>query len=237
MSEGRRFFGLLAFLVLGIWGAAVHFGLGAAVLGPDRTAASEGLLLLPGVCLALTLLWWEARRRLRPVEARWQPKLVRQAPEPAEPPSLPLPAPRAAAAEPRRVPVVAPKPAQRAPVVRLGSAADPAFAVWQLRWDAGAAGSGRLPLPFGDHVLVGRDPDAHILAELEPISRRHLELQVRETDVTFIDLGSSNGTFTPDGQPASPRQPYPLAVGQSVRLAEPWALELTLEPLAGVRRR
>jgi len=247
--DGRLAWVAAVLLVL-VWGAAIRAGLGPLVLGPDASAADEALLLLPAVVAAGAILLALARRQLAPLDASWRPGDVVEGferrsdrPAPAE-----KSAPSTAAAPSRAVSAPAPPPAVRPPAPRrpeapppapalvgLGPAADPAWASWVLRWDAGELGSGVVVLPSGDHVLFGRDGEADIVARIDQVSWHHLELAVRHAEVHVMDLGSSNGTWLrADGgeTPLPPRTPTHLGAWQTLRLAEPPALTLTLEPLA-----
>lgn len=51
-----------------------------------------------------------------------------------------------------------------------------------------------VPLALGEHV-IGREPDATVMAPDSAVSRRHARLIVSEDAVVLEDLGSKNGTF------------------------------------------
>src|SRR5690606_21764169 len=115
-------------------------------------------------------------------------------------------------------------------LVTLGPHADPAWASWVLRWDAGDLGQGVVVVPHGDHLLVGRDPDADLVVHIEQISWHHLELAVQHDGVTVMDLGSRNGTWL------APQPPRTLAGAQSssASFADPDA-ETPLPPRSPTR--
>ena len=73
-------------------------------------------------------------------------------------------------------------------------------------------------MPFdlepGTYVM-GRAPECRLHLDNPGISRRHAELQVTESTVTIVDLGSSNGTFVNETRVAAPLQ---LKGGDMVRL-------------------
>ena len=56
------------------------------------------------------------------------------------------------------------------------------------------AGSRRMPLRDGDHVL-GRDPEAAVWVNTSGVSRHHARMRVRGAAATIEDLDSKNGTF------------------------------------------
>ena len=76
-----------------------------------------------------------------------------------------------------------------APVVDIGHAR-PAKATGPVRlaWDGGTT-----TLRDGDHI-VGRDPDASIVLNVDSVSRRHAIITVAGSYATVADLGSKNGT-------------------------------------------
>ncbi len=94
-------------------------------------------------------------------------------------------APESAVAGPSsRVPMVT-----AAPVVDIEHAR-PAHATGTVRlaWDGGTT-----TLSDGDHI-VGRDPDASIVLNVDSVSRRHAIITVAGSYATVADLGSKNGT-------------------------------------------
>lgn len=118
--------------------------------------------------------------------------------------------------------------------VYLGPAADPSFPSWQLHWQLPDGRTGVVPLPLGERITLGRQPDCHVVAALEEVSRIHLILQVARAGVTVADTGSSNGTWLRQGEGIWTRMtgPQPVAFGawDQLRIAEPWAIVWTLEP-------
>ena len=150
------------------------------------------------------------------------------------------PAPRSA--PPIPIPPAAPELTPALALVHLGPEADPAWAAWQLRWEAVGHGHGAVPLPFGARVVLGRDARAEVVVRLDQISWHHLELDVRESEVLVTELGSTNGSrfeAAPAGSDGcdapptllTPRQPVRWTPRASLALASPTAITLTLEPL------
>jgi hypothetical protein len=236
--------------VLVVWIAALALGLGQAILGAAPSARSEALLVLPGVLVATALFAIAAWPRLVRAAPVWRPgtpvtgferRSERAPPPPAPPPSAA--APPSPAPEPIPVPIpippAAPELAPALALVHLGPEADPAWAAWQLRWEAAGHGHGAIPLPFGARVVLGRDARADVVVRLDQISWHHLELDVRESEVLVTELGSTNGSrFEPLASasdapptPLTPRQPVRWTPRASLALASPTAITLTLEPL------
>ena len=58
----------------------------------------------------------------------------------------------------------------------------------RLAWDGGTT-----TLRDGDHI-VGRDPEASIVLNVDSVSRRHAIITVAGSYATVADLGSKNGT-------------------------------------------
>lgn len=212
----------IGLVVLAAWCAAIATGLGRIVLGASPTVAAEVALYLPGIAIGAALILFGAVRRMSLHAPRWVPT------EPVPEPVVEVPVP---VVEPH-VRVRRPQQAEREvlAIVHLGPAADPAWAAWGLRWEAPGLGAGLVPLPSGARVIVGRDPTADIVARLDQVSWQHLELDVQEGRVIVFELGSSNGTR--HGETVVPeRAPWPWAPGETLSLAHPVALTLTLEPL------
>ena len=73
-------------------------------------------------------------------------------------------------------------------------------------------------------IILGRDPGATCHIDEERISRKHLLLEVRGSDVYATDLGSANGTFLQNKQ-LKPNEKtlwpsiFPLKLGQSTTLS------------------
>ncbi len=212
----------IGLVVLAAWCAAVATGLGRIVLGASPSALSEVALYLPGVAIGAALILFGAVRRMSAHAPRWVPREPVPEPEVVVPVPVVEPHVRARRAPPEAREVLA--------IVHLGPAADPAWAAWGLRWEAPGLGAGLVPLPSGARVIVGRDPAADIVARLDQVSWHHLELDVQEGRVIVFELGSSNGTR--HGEAALPeRAPWPWPPGETLALAHPVALTLTLEPL------
>jgi len=241
------------------WLVAIPLGLGQALLGPpsggDLTshATSIGLLYLPG----LGLFALGAALASKPcIDAlpRWRPGtpvigLLRCSERPARSPKAPTakpephdpsPAPR----HPPRTSIRAPANPSPAPsIVTLGPGRSPAYAAFGFTYRAtlvGPSADGFVALPPSGRLVLGRDPGADIVVGLAEVSWHHLELDVTESGVTVTELGSSNGTRVLDPKSdfdteppdiLTPNTPRPWAVGETLQLADPVALSLTLEAL------
>jgi len=120
-------------------------------------------------------------------------------------------------------------------LVRLGQTADPAFPSWQLHWQTPDGREGVVILPSGKDVVFGRLEPAAVLADLTEVSRKHLRFAVSGQQVAVAELGSSNGTWLRQGSGMWIRlptgEPMPLQARDQLRIADPWAMVLTLEPV------
>lgn len=209
----------------------------AGYLYPFDEPLSAARWLAPGAVLAGVALLAVARRQLAGLVARWQPGPAPQAESKAAPtPTAEPPAAEAPAAPSDAAPdVTLPRPDRALPPVRLGPRADPAFARWQLRWTVPGGPEGFVVLPSGARVLLGRSPDAHVVVEVEGVSREHLLFEVSSRGVSVMDLESSNGTWVTTGAGAAARLearvPLVVRAKERIQLAEPSAVELTLEPM------
>lgn len=122
-------------------------------------------------------------------------------------------------------------------VVSLGPSADPAFPSWRLHWQLPDGREGLVVLPSGDRTTLGRQGDCHIVVQLEEVSRVHLLLSVSRTSVQVTETGSSNGTWHRQGGAGhhapwsriAPKSTISLAPSDQLRIADPWAIVLTLE--------
>lgn len=199
------------------------------------------------------------RARFVPPDSRTlaRPALTAAPSPPASVPSMPAaPAPAAMPAPIAPAPVQQPSasavaamyapPPARAPepraqpaaaghdVVFLGPRADPAFPAFQLHWLASDGRTGVVPLPNGNDIKLGRHSESDIVVALNEVSRTHLLFAVSRTGVQVTDNGGSNGTYWNRGDGVwhklSAKQPVALANWQQLRIAEPWAIVLTLEP-------
>ncbi len=230
-------------------GAAIGRSAAIAALGLGVLAV-PGLPVLAAVAVAvvagLTAAWWLAlagRARLDSVELRFVPP---------ELPTIASPAPAAAAADggaptgteriaaaPVPLPTAAQTHFQATPsdVVTLGASADPAFPSWRLHWQLPDGREGLVVLPAGERTVLGRQSDCQIIVQLDEVSRNHLIFQVARQSVRVTETGSSNGTWRRSAGDSSHTlwtrlsagAPQPLAAGDQLRIADPWAIVLTLE--------
>lgn len=233
-----RLWSAVGFVVLAAWLVAVPLGLARAVLGREPSADEIALGWLPGLLLAIVCFVVAAWPRLMAATGAWRPGTVvegfERGPERprrvrAEPETTP--APSVAAVLPAPVPPpITTRSADKA-LVHLGPKADPAWAAWSLRWDAPGHGHGVVVLPPGARILIGRDPRADVVVRLDQVSWQHLELDVKEGEVTLLELESSNGTFDATGARIAPRRPWRWEPRTYITLAQPTAIVLTLEAL------
>ncbi len=66
--------------------------------------------------------------------------------------------------------------------------------------------------------LIGQSRDCHIQLNRPEISGHHLQLIVRDRELTVMDLGSSNGTSIRNGPTLYPHEPYDLPDGAKLKL-------------------
>lgn len=191
----------------------------AAAVAAPATAAT-----LPGVALPQAAV----------VATGYAPALAAAVPAPA---SAYVPAvPPTAAAMPQvtSAPLTS-MAAAAVDLVRLGQTADPAFPSWQLHWQTPDGRQGVVVLPSGKDVVFGRLEPAAVLADLTEVSRKHLRFVVSGQQVAVAELGSSNGTWLRQGSGMWIRlptgEPMPLQARDQLRIADPWAMVLTLEPV------
>ena len=104
---------------------------------------------------------------------------------PASPDPPAAQAPESAVAVPSSsVPIVTAAPVVDIEPARPANATGPV----RLAWDGGTT-----TLRDGDHI-VGRDPEASIVLNVDSVSRRHAIITVAGSYATVADLGSKNGT-------------------------------------------
>jgi hypothetical protein len=79
---------------------------------------------------------------------------------------------------------------------------------------------GTVPVEPGTPLLVGREgsPIADRLGDFSNVSRRHAEIRSDGTNLTVVDLNSTNGTFVND-QRVPPGQGMTAKAGDRVRFA------------------
>jgi len=69
-------------------------------------------------------------------------------------------------------------------------------------------------------AAVGRRKTNDLLILHKSVSGRHGELRFDGREVTFVDIGSTNGTFNEDGQRLNNGQPFALMVGEILQLGD-----------------
>ncbi|MBM4344603.1 MAG: FHA domain-containing protein [Deltaproteobacteria bacterium] len=227
--------------------------MGVAVLAvpglPDTAkAAAAFLLALVGAWLTATA----GRTRLAAVEGRFVPpdpaqrtatvQAARPAPTPADrvqtplqdvPPMMAPVAPLATRAP--SAPTGGPTPTAAGPdAVYLGPHADPAFPAWQLHWQLRDGRNGVVPLPMGAQIRLGRHSESDVVVASDEVSRTHLLFSVTRATVAVSDAQSGNGTWHRKGEGVWDRMPPHAAVAlqawDQLRISDPWAIVLTLEP-------
>jgi DNA-binding winged helix-turn-helix (wHTH) protein len=92
-----------------------------------------------------------------------------------------------------------------------------------------AAGTRRVPLCDGDHVL-GRDPEAAVWVNTSGVSRHHARIRVSGAMATIEDLDSKNGTFVRSERITGV---IPLNDGDEIRLGLLVLLTFRIESPAG----
>lgn len=236
-----------------------------ALAAPGLPAELRALLAMALAGAAAVWLAIDGRSRLQSVESRFQSPdpavLLRHGPPPvaqklSAAPDGPGNQTQVAASPPTAVPLIQAPAAQAPPTVAwqgnpmatavvagrgpgepvyLGPQADPAFPSWQLHWQLPDGRTGVVPLPLGDRITLGRQPDCHVVVAMSEVSRVHLLLQVSAAGVAAVETGTSNGTWLRKGEGIwarlTPQQPSALTAWDQLRIAEPWAIVLTLEPV------
>src|SRR3989339_648686 len=69
-----------------------------------------------------------------------------------------------------------------------------------------------------EKITIGRMEDCDIVLDENDVSRRHAQIQLIGEHCVLMDLGSAKGTFL-DGVPLPPRKAFPIAPGQSFKIA------------------
>lgn len=226
--------------------AVAAAGLAVLVVPGLPAPAAAAVAALAGFAAA----WWLAlagRARLDSVELRFvPPELPTLGATSAAPALAETPAPTGTeriAVAPVPVPVPLPTAAQTqfqatpSDIVTLGSSADPAFPSWRLHWQLPDGREGLVVLPTGERTVLGRQSDCHIVVQLDEVSRNHLIFQVARQSVRVTETGSSNGTWYRSAGDSSHTlwtrlpagAPHVLAASDQLRIADPWAIVLTLE--------
>ena len=229
--------GALVALGLMLWAAVVEVGLARVLFGPQPASWQEALLLIPAALAGACALARKACQRLgREVQWAWRPgeqvpgfergakgKTTDHLPD-AKPHVTQKTVPPPSALSPQ-----AASRSRESDLVLLGPDADPAFAAWTLEWEARRYGSGEVYLPYGDHIVLGRSPDAHIRVTLDPVSWKHLVFRVRREHVVVMDMRSSNGSelITAQSQDTLlPDRRRHMEPGDRLRLADAITFEL-----------
>ncbi|MDO8754511.1 MAG: FHA domain-containing protein, partial [Anaerolineales bacterium] len=69
-----------------------------------------------------------------------------------------------------------------------------------------------------EKTIIGRMEDCDIVLGENDVSRKHAQIQLIGEHCILMDLGSAKGTFL-DGVPLPPRKAFPIAPGQSFKIA------------------
>jgi len=80
-----------------------------------------------------------------------------------------------------------------------GAAGSGARISWMQGAGAKGGNSGSATFPLGSVVTIGRNPDNTIVLDDERVSRAHARLEIKEAEITFTDLNSTNGSLV-DGR-------------------------------------
>ena len=80
-----------------------------------------------------------------------------------------------------------------------GAAESGVLISWKQGPEAKGGNSGSATFPLGSVVTIGRNPDNTIALEDERVSRAHARLEIKEAEIAFTDLNSTNGSLV-DGR-------------------------------------
>ena len=118
--------------------------------------------------------------------------------------------------------------------LQLGKGANPAFAKWSLKWEWSDGSYGKIPLPLGESVLLGRSEKCDILVYHDEINEYHLRFNVSPQQVTLKDIGYHGESMHRTSNTSWGLLPKDLVVvferGASLRLGN-GDVTLTLEPI------
>ncbi len=91
----------------------------------------------------------------------------------------------------------------------------------------------RLHMVDRDQFVIGRSPESDIVVNANSISRKHVQIEVRDQKILIEDLESSNGTFLNEMR-LEARKKYPIPENTAVRLGnskETISIELMERPI------
>lgn len=72
----------------------------------------------------------------------------------------------------------------------------------------------------GSTSVVGRRKTSQVLISDKSVSGKHGEFRFDGREVSFVDVGSTNGTFTEDGDRLTTGEPFVLMVGELLQLGD-----------------
>ncbi len=98
-----------------------------------------------------------------------------------------------------------------------GAPDDGARITWKPGPEAKGGGSGTATFPIGSVVTIGRNADNNIVLEDERVSRAHARLEIKDGEVAFTDLNSTNGSLI-DGRRRVATSPW--RAGQRLQVGD-----------------
>ena len=88
---------------------------------------------------------------------------------------------------------------------------------WKQGPEAKGGSSGSATFPIGSEVTIGRNPDNLIVLDDERVSRAHARLEIKESEIAFTDLNSTNGSLI-DGRRRIATSPW--REGQKLQIGD-----------------
>ena len=88
---------------------------------------------------------------------------------------------------------------------------------WRQGPEAKGGSSGSATFPVGSEVTIGRNPDNTIVLDDERVSRAHARLEIKEREIAFSDLNSTNGSLI-DGRRRIATSPW--REGQKLQIGD-----------------
>ena len=88
---------------------------------------------------------------------------------------------------------------------------------WKQGPEAKGGSSGSATFPIGSEVTIGRNVDNTIVLDDERVSRAHARLEIKESEIAFTDLNSTNGSLI-DGRRRIATSPW--REGQKLQIGD-----------------
>ena len=98
-----------------------------------------------------------------------------------------------------------------------GAAESGVLVSWKQGPEAKGGSSGSSTFPVGSVVTIGRNPDNTIVLDDERVSRAHARLEIKESEIAFADLNSTNGSLI-DGRRRIATSPW--REGQKLQIGD-----------------